>query len=384
MPKITRQLLSNLKPDPTAQLWVWDSTLPGFGVRLQPTGRATYVMRYRTQSGTQRKHTIGRCTDLHPDEAREIARGLFSDVAKGGDPAAHRQALRAAPTVANLAHRHLTEHASRFKPRTARNYEILWRLHILPRLGNRKVVEVTTADVVALQQAMAKRPTNANRAREVLSKAMDLAELWGWREVNTNPCAPVRDFAESVRERILTPTEIAQLAAALAVAEADEPALVGLVRALMFTGCRVNEIASAQRAWLNADAGKLYLPDSKTGAKVVEMPQPAIEALQGISSHSKWLVPNKRGTGHLTGFWRRWARLRKAAGLEGLRLHDLRHTVGSMAHRNGATQRQVADLLGHKQISTAARYIHGFSEDRQIVAAAAAAAIQAEMQKAPG
>lgn len=383
MPKITRQLLTSLRPDPTAPVWVWDSTLPGFGVRLMPTGRATYVMRYRTQSGTQRKHTIGRCTDLHPDEARELARGLFADVAKGGDPAAHRRDLRAAPTVADLSERHLRDHASRLKAGTARNYEILWRRHILPRLGNRKVAEVTTADVVALQLAMGKRPTNANRAREVLSKAMDLAELWGWRPVNTNPCTAVGDFAERVREQILTEAEIAKLAETLAKWEATEPALVALVRALMFTGCRVNEIASARREWLDSATGQLRLPDSKTGPKVVELPPPALEALQGLGKASPWLVPNKGGTGPLAGFWRRWNRLRKAAGLQGLRLHDLRHTVGSLAHRNGATQRQVADLLGHKQLSTAARYIHGFSIDRRLVAARAAEAMQAAMKKTP-
>ena len=147
----------------------------------------------------------------------------------------------------------------------------------------------------------------------VLSKAMALAELWEWRPVNTNPCTAVQDFTENVREQILTEAEIARLAAALAAHEATEPALVALVRALMFTGCRVGEIATARREWLDVATGQLRLPDSKTGPKVVELPPPALEALQGLSGSSPWLVPNNGGTGPLAGFWRRWDRLRRAA-----------------------------------------------------------------------
>ena len=111
--------------------------------------------------------------------------------------------------------------------------------------------------------------------------------------------------------------------------------------------------------------GVLLLPDSKTGARPVERPAPAWDVIDALPYGSPWLIPNDGRTGPLQGYWRRWHKLRTAAQLHGLRLHDLRHTVGSMAHRAGMTQRQVADLLGHRQIGTAARYIHGADAERK-------------------
>ena len=256
MPKLTKRLIETLKPSDT-DLWVWDSTLPGFGVRVMPSGRATFVMRYRTASGTARKHTLGRCTDLHPDEAREMAREAFAHVAKGGDPSGERKTLREAPTVSDLAKRHISDYASRLRPGTRRNYEILWRKHILPKLGSRKVAEATAADVLALHTAMSDTPINANRAQEVLNKAMELAEVWGMRPQNTNPCKPVKDYAEHVREYILTAPEIKRLSLRLTTWESVKPNMVALVRILMLTGCRVNEIAAARREWLDRERGIL-------------------------------------------------------------------------------------------------------------------------------
>ena len=101
MPKLTKTLVDNAKPPATGDAWIWDAEVEGFGVRVQASGRKTYVVRYRTadSSRTQRKMTLARCSDVPPDKARELARKVFAQVAEGNDPAADRKPSKAAPEV---------------------------------------------------------------------------------------------------------------------------------------------------------------------------------------------------------------------------------------------------------------------------------------------
>ena len=212
MPKITPTIIRNIVPPATGKAFVWCSTLPGFGVRTLPSGRSVYVVRYRTTTGTERTMALARCTDMAPDDARELAREVFADVRRGSDPARTRDAARKAPTVKEMADRFMAEHAANLKPGTANNYSILWRKHIVPSIGRMKVAEVQYEDVLALHTKMSKAtPTNANHALEVLKKAFDLAEVWRWREKHSNPCLHVKANTEVARERVLTPVELKRL-----------------------------------------------------------------------------------------------------------------------------------------------------------------------------
>lgn len=341
----------------------WDDQLPGFGLRVLASGRRSYVVRFRTATGTDRLLTLGTVEELHPEAARELARQVKADVRHGKDPAAERRAKRSAPRLEDLRDRFLEDHASQKKPGTARNYEILWRLHILPTLGNPAVADVTESDIIRLRKRMADKPTNANRALEVLSKAFDLAERWRWRETGSNPCRFVESFPEVKRERILTPEEIAAI-----WEQIDAPDILpsarALFRLLMLTGCRSGEWRIALWSWVDMDNAVLRLPDSKTGAKTVPLSPDVIQLLRSLPRNSIFVLPGING-GPLGGHRRIWLRILSRAGIsDRVRIHDLRHTVGSYAHRAGASQRDVADLLGHKQMATAARYIHGADSER--------------------
>lgn len=352
----------------------WDDVLPGFGLRVQESGRRSFVVRFRTATGTDRLMTLGTVEELHPEVAREMARQARADVRQGKDPGAERRALRQAPRLADMRDKFLSEHSSQLKPGTARNQEIHWRRHIIPHLGNPAVAEITESDLVRLRAKLSDKPVNCNRVFETLSKAFDLAERWGWRPANSNPCRFIAAFPEAKVERVLEPAEIAAVWRELDAIDII-PSARALFRLLMLTGCRSGEWRTALWSWVDFDNAVLRLPDSKTGAKNVPLSPDALAILRALPRSSVYVLPGQTG-GPIGGHRKIWLRILHRAGLtDRVRIHDLRHTVGSYAHRAGASQRDVADLLGHKQMSTAARYIHGPESEKHNNATRAASAI---------
>lgn len=352
----------------------WDDQLPGFGLRVLASGRRSYIVRFRTATGTDRLMTLGTVEELHPEVAREMARQARAEVRQGKDPGAERRALRQAPRLTDMRDKFLAEHSSQKKPGTARNQEIHWRLHILPHLGNPAVADITESDLVRLRAKLSDRPVNCNRVFETLSTAFDLAERWRWRPANSNPCRWIEDHPERTVERILQPHEVAAV-----WREIDGPDIMpsasALFRLLMLTGCRSGEWRTALWSWVDFENAVLRLPDSKTGAKVVPLSPDAVALLRSLPRTSIYVLPGQTG-GPIGGHRKIWLRILHRAGLtDRVRIHDLRHTVGSYAHRAGASQRDVADLLGHKQMSTAARYIHGPASEKHSNASRAASAI---------
>ena len=205
--KISKRIVDALKPA-SARYVAWDTELAGFGIRVSPTGRKSYVFRYRAnggRSGRSREPVIGTHGNLTPDQAREIARGWAAVVAAGGDPAADRESLRQAPTVSDLLVRYFTDHAEQNnKTSTVRNAKYLADKFIQPALGRIKVQDVTRADISKFHSSLRATPYQANRALALLSKAFSLAEVWGLRPDNSNPCMRVQRFEEKPRERFLS------------------------------------------------------------------------------------------------------------------------------------------------------------------------------------
>lgn len=365
--RITKRSIAALEIPDSGQSWLYDTELPGFMVLCQPSGRKTFIARYKAPTGAWRKMTIGHCAEMDPEDARERARNALAASRAGRDPASELAKYRQSPTVADLELRFTQEHAAHLKEGTRRNYEILWRRHITPKLGERtRVSELGRADVQALKDSMRKTPHNANRALEVISKALNLAEIWGWRNEGTNPCRHVTAYPEQHRQRTLTDAELQRLWAELDRIEAEGQSVpfTTVVRMLLMTGCRLGEWLGAKWSWIDWERGLLRLPDSKTGARDVHLPGTAMAILRDLPRTSAYILPGETG-GPIGGMQRAWRRIRKAAGLNEVRLHDLRHTVGSLGHRAGLTQRQIADLLGHKQMHTTARYINSADEHKR-------------------
>ncbi|MEA3011764.1 MAG: hypothetical protein QOD42_309 [Sphingomonadales bacterium] len=363
MGKLTKRVIEALKPRST-DYFVWDPELPGFGVRVSRS-RKVFVIQYRINRRARRM-TLGPFGILTPDVARTRALQGLAKVSAGEDPMEERRAQRDAITVNELAAKFENLHIDfnpNLKASTGREYRHALNRYILPAMGKMKVAEVGRADVAKLHLSMRDKPYQANRTIEVVSKMFNLAEEWGHRIEGTNPRKRIKKYPETKRERFLSPAELKRVGEVLAEMEAERvemPSAIAAVRLLMLTGCRLNEIMTLRWDHVHLGVGELRLPDSKTGKKVVQLGQAAIEVLQGITraEYNGWVLPGRVESQRLTDLQPFWQRVRARAGLNGVRIHDLRHTFASVAAGEGMSLPMIGKLLGHTQVQTTARYAH--------------------------
>ena len=285
------------------------------------------------------------------------------------------------PTVAEVAERYLREHVEvRCKPGTARLRRRVIERHILPGLGNLPVAGIRREHVADLHYSLRKTPTAANEAIAALSQMLNQAEAWGLAPAGSNPCRFVAKYRRRKLERFLTQQEFRRLGKVVAEMEAEgrlpAPAAAAL-RLLMLTGCRINEILTLRWEDVRLEASEVRLRDSKTGPRVVSLSPAAARVLAGLprATDNPWVIAGRRpGTRipHLTYYW---YRVRERAGLEDVRIHDLRHSFASRALALGESLPMIGKLLGHTQIQTTARYAHLARDSVRVSAARVAASI---------
>lgn len=360
MPKLTKRYVEKLTTEGNDKI-VFDSDVPGFGIRVMPSGRKSYIVQYRS-GGRTRRMAIGSHGVLTADEARSEARSRLAAVAKGEDPSEAKARERRAPTLANLCDRFLEEHVKlNCKPITYRDYEATIRRLIKPRLGTFKIPDVRRSDIAEFHHALRETPYQANRSLSILSKIFNLAELWGLRAEGTNPCRLVPKFKEKSKERFLSISELQRLGETLnAFLDEGEvtPHSIAAFQLLILTGCRLGEIQRLK--WDYVGAFHLELPDSKTGARRIPLSDDARAVLNTLprTPGNPYVIEGKFPNTHVTDLQRPWRRIREAAGLEDVRIHDLRHTYASMAVMNGVDLLTVGRILGHSNYQTTQRYAH--------------------------
>jgi integrase len=384
--KITKRAVDALRPAADGrEAVIWDTEVRGFGVRVQRGGSKSYLVHYRIGTGRGaplRKLTIGKHgAPWTPDTARGEAKRLLGLVESGADPGADKIARKEAPTVAELAERFLAEHAeAKRKASTAAAYRNLLSKVILPAIGQRKVVDVTRADLTKLHHANRTTPYQSNRVMAVLSKMFNLAEQWGLRPDGSNPCRHIERFTEHKRERMLSPAELGRLGDALA-AYTGSPYPVAAIKLLVFTGARLGEVRGLRWNWIDLERGEARLPDSKSGAKTLHLPPPALAvltALPRLDNNPHVIVGQKVGAA-LANLEKPWRAIRNTAGLDDVRLHDLRHAFASVAASSGMGLPIIGKMLGHSQAQTTHRYAHLASDPVKAAAAAVAEKIAAAM-----
>jgi integrase len=382
MPKITKRFVDMLRPDPTGRdVFAWDGgdgALKGFGVRVKPSGAASFFVQYRNREGRTRRLVLGRVGELTPDEARHLATDTLREARRGADPSADRHAARDAITVAELCDLYLADAKGRIKPSTLAMDRSRIDCHVRPLLGRRTIsgltrrdIERFQADVAAGKTAKARRETGrsgqttggravAARAVGMLGTILEVAKRHG--TIAENPARGVRRFPDSKRRRFLSLDEIAALGASMREAEGDCDSRTGTaaIRALLLTGCRRNEILALPWTWLDTKARCIRFEDTKSGAQLRPIGATAAQYLasQRHNEDCRWVFPAKRGDGHLIGLPRILDRLCARAGLKNMTVHTLRHSFAATAAALGFSELTIAGLLGHSVPGATARYAH--------------------------
>ncbi|MFV2001978.1 MAG: tyrosine-type recombinase/integrase, partial [Paracoccaceae bacterium] len=361
--KLTKTAVDRLAAEQVDVVF-WDRALPGFGVRIKPSGAKSYVVQYRNRaSGRSRRKTIGRhgpLLSLH--EARTIARGYLSDVVRGGDPAAEAQGARTAPTIGTLAEHYLSGHAiPKKRPNSVKNDRAMLDRFILPRLGNRKVSEIGHQDVQVLHNAMRKTPYQANRTLSLLSKMFELSVRWGWRA--DNPARGVEKFHEEKRHRWLSDGEISRLKDALD--QHPNRLAANAIRFQLLTGARIGEVLTAKWSDLDLDRGVWIKPSHHTKQKRTEhlpLSGAALDLLllmkEAYTRNSVYLYPGRNPDKPLADLKRFWKSILAMSEIEDYRIHDNRHTHASQLVSSGVSLAIIGRLLGHTNPITTQRYAH--------------------------
>jgi integrase len=380
--KLTKRAVDAVRSD-SSDVFEWDGELPGFGLRVKPSGRKSYLIQYRAD-GRTRRVTLGPHGVLTAEQARERAARLLSGVRDGANPSEERATARATETVSELCDRYL-EHYARVhkKVSSIRSDESLIAKYIRPAFGKLKVPAVERADVQRLHHSMKDMPYQANRMRALMSKMMNLAERWGLRRDGSNPCRHVTKYRESGRERFLSAAELAKLGGVLREVERERvevPSVVPAIRLLLFTGARVGEILTLRWEHVDLERRVLLLPDSKTGAKAIHLSPAAAQILAGLPRKGNpWVIRGRDEGNPLLNLSKPWKEIRARAGVADVRIHDLRHSFASVAAATGSSLPVIGALLGHKQPQTTARYAHLAADPLQQAVDAAGARLLASM-----
>jgi integrase len=420
MPRITQEWINALGPAERPAIY-YDTETEGFAVRIYASGRKSFIAEWRepgaNRKAAKRRLTIGPCDGVKVSKAREKVRQLMGQIRLGEDPAAERKAKREELTLAEASAEYRTIRASRWKASTKAVFDAYWTNHINPRLGSKRLSEITPRDVIALHRHI----SDVEKARIVANRVVSqLRACWNWLATFDpkfdlpNPTKGARDYLnkEQHRQRYLSPDEIKRLFAAIDQAETtgvEWPSrkvwqkhtpgpehrrsyitanTANAIRLLAFTGCRLREVLNLTWGEVDFDRGVLWLKDSKTGRKTVVLSGASIAILAGMAErlesppHSDAPVfvdqpADVQSVDHndatataedeaetpalkpRADLHRPWKTVCRAAGLpDDTRIHDLRHSVASLALQNGLSLPMIAGLLGHRSPQTSSRYAH--------------------------
>jgi integrase len=390
MAKLTKRTVDGLQPRGEPYI-SFDDDVKGFGLRVMPTGFKSYVVEYRPGAGgrgvAKRRLTLGKHGAMTAEQARKAALAALAAVRLGHDPQAEKARQRDSLTVGALIDAFIADYAkAKLKPATATWYEGTLA-KVRSAYGGVKAEGLSRAKIAELHRSMAETPYQANRMLAATSSLYAWAERHGLLpEGQGNPARKITRYKENGRERFLTNEELGRLGDVLRLAETSglpwrvdetgskakhaprrenrltvlDPFAAAAIRLLILTGARLREILHSRWAEIDFERGILFLPDSKTGRKPVYLPAAALAILASL--------PRLEGNPHIiagakegqprSDLKKPWLALTRAADLEGLRVHDLRHSFASVGAGASLGLPIIGKLLGHSQAATTHRYAH--------------------------
>ena len=397
---LTKRTIDALPFKPGRDYFVWDDRLKGFGIRVtERTGsdgvarrRKVFVLGYRPKGSRQfRRLNLGAFGVLTSDQAREQALQHLARITTGHDPVAEQRAHAGGLTVRELGISYFEEATRRRKTSTIREYERVWKKHVLPAMGTKPVASVAHTDVRRLHRSLHGTPIMANRVVARLRTFFTYAIAEGAIPNKENPVRGIEFYPERARERFLSEEEFRRLGHALVRAERNglprapelrrksvdprkqkhrpkgadvpvpaNPFAIAAIRLLAVTGCREGEILGLRWDAVDFERGYLRLDATKTGRSVRPLGQAAADILTELPriEGNPFVLPGLMPKTHLREIKRVWYAVRHEAKLEGLRLHDLRHSFASVSATDGDSLLVVAAMLGHRHTDATARYAH--------------------------
>ncbi|MFN0191843.1 MAG: tyrosine-type recombinase/integrase [Aestuariivirga sp.] len=407
--KLTDRVVNAARPQ-SERYVIWDTDKSGFGLRVEPSGHKSFIVRYRANGGGRNaprrqmkvKATPGET--LTADAARKVANRILADVAHGKDPQGELASKRGEMTVSKLCEVYLEDGVEAKKASTIAIDKGRIERHIKPLIGSRLLSEINSADVERFLKDVAKGKT----AADIKTKKRGRAIVEGGKGTATrtvgllggifsfavkrkfradNPVRGVQRYADGKGERFLTAKELGSLGETLRRFEAKgaNKSAIAIIRLLTFTGARKSEIAGLRWSEVDFDRSCLRLADSKTGAKVIPLGPPALAILSLVErvDGSPFVFPAEAGGRKFQGTDKIWRKVRAAAKLPDVRLHDLRHSFASAGLLSGDTLPIIGRLLGHADVKTTARYAHLADDPLKAAATRISKTIAAAMDGEP-
>jgi integrase len=413
MARITKQLVDSTKPG-RDRAFLWDDRLPGFGLLVLPSGSRSFLFQYRTREGRSRRITIAKVGTMAPEQARVIAQGFAHMVRTGGDPLADKQAARDALTVGELLDAYVASpHYATKAPSTRATGKGQIAAHLRPLLGRRYTDKLTQDDIrrcfASIRDGRTakstktgprglSRVTGGEGAARYACRLLRAAFQWAVAErlIERDPSSGVAFGGDGMRDTVLDGPGYTRLFETLATMEAARrlrPAVADAIRIIAMTGARRGEVTGLRWNHVDLQGGRIVLPPSahKTGAKtgaprVIALPAAAqaIISRQPASDPAGYVFLATKGDGPIS-LAKPWDIVRREASLPaGIGLHALRHSVATSLAISGAAAPEIMATLGHRQLSTVARYLHFQTDARAALAERAAAPALAGMAAAAG
>jgi integrase len=368
---------------------VFDRQVPGLGLRITPTGNRIFIAQARV-GGRKRRITVGFARTMSLAQARTETLHVLAELRGGKDPTHERKARQSGSvTVAALAEKWMADFVRpKLKPRTAFDYERLLAKHILPALGHLTVAHITHEHVERLHVDMARTPRRANYTIATVRALLNFGIKHGLRPAASNPARGIKMYREKARERFLSEAEIGTAAEAIEKAEREGkigPFGAAGLRLALFTGARSGEITAIQWGHIDWQRKLIRLPDSKTNEpRTIHLSDAAVEVLKTVPRVGPYVIAGAVPEGPYKNLSRAWIVARAYAGLDDVRLHDLRHSYASLAAGRGVPLQMIGKLLGHKVVATTQRYAHLARDAAAAVNDELGAAMQAAIKKPRG